>query len=191
MNKLAVHFSAKKQDHGTPRWLYNLLNKKYKFKADLYASKRNALHKKYFTKENPAESNRWPIGYSYGNPEYGKAINAALAHAVEERVEGRYSVFLLPARTDVKWFHRYVLRFATELIFIEGRLIFTGNEDPAPFPSMIVVFGPGASRLKISTLKREKDMPAKKKVVAKKTAAKKPVAVKKVVKAKKATKEMY
>lgn len=47
---------------------------------------------------------------------------------------------LLPARTDTKWFHRYIYGKA-EIRFIAGRLKFGGGKHNAPFPSMVVVFG--------------------------------------------------
>jgi len=37
--------------------------------------------------------------------------------------------------------HDYVLPYAREIRFVRGRLIFEGAKHPAPFPSMIVVFG--------------------------------------------------
>jgi site-specific DNA-methyltransferase (adenine-specific) len=46
---------------------------------------------------------------------------------------------LLPARTDTKWFHDYCKQ-AKEIRFIKGRLKFSGSQNAAPFPSMIVVF---------------------------------------------------
>lgn len=50
------------------------------------------------------------------------------------------TVYLIPARTDVKWFHEIVLPYASEIRFIKGRLKFGESKNPAPFPSMIVVF---------------------------------------------------
>lgn len=47
---------------------------------------------------------------------------------------------LLPARTDTKWFHDYILGKA-EIRFLKGRLKFGGANNSAPFPSMIVIFG--------------------------------------------------
>ena len=44
---------------------------------------------------------------------------------------------LLPARTDTKWFHNYILDVA-EIRFIKGRLRFSGATVNAPFPSMVV-----------------------------------------------------
>lgn len=46
---------------------------------------------------------------------------------------------LLPARTDTKWFHEWVLPYA-EIYFIKGRLKFGDSKNSAPFPSMIVIF---------------------------------------------------
>lgn len=64
------------------------------------------------------------------------------------------TVALLPARTDTKIFHNFIWdktknrpREGVELDFLEGRIKFEdvdGNKtDPAPFPSMIVVFNKG------------------------------------------------
>jgi site-specific DNA-methyltransferase (adenine-specific) len=50
------------------------------------------------------------------------------------------AVFLIPARTDTRWFHEIVLPYAAEIRFIKGRLKFSGAKNSAPFPSMIVVF---------------------------------------------------
>ena len=49
-------------------------------------------------------------------------------------------VALLPARTDTEWFHMYIYNKAKEIRFIKGRLKFGGCANPAPFPSMVVVF---------------------------------------------------
>jgi len=48
-------------------------------------------------------------------------------------------VMLLPARTDTKWFHEYIYGKA-EIRFIKGRLKFGGCKNPAPFPSMVVIW---------------------------------------------------
>jgi site-specific DNA-methyltransferase (adenine-specific) len=53
---------------------------------------------------------------------------------------GKTVVFLLPARTDTRWFHDFVLPRAAEIRFIRGRLKFGGSKNAAPFPSMVVVF---------------------------------------------------
>jgi site-specific DNA-methyltransferase (adenine-specific) len=82
-----------------------------------------------------------PWGTStYVNPPYGRGIYDWLAKATHERLQGKTIVFLLPARTDTRWFHDIVLPQATEIRFIRGRLRFGGSKNSAPFPSMIIVF---------------------------------------------------
>jgi site-specific DNA-methyltransferase (adenine-specific) len=70
------------------------------------------------------------------NPPYGPGIAKFLRMAPQADL----AVFLLPARTDVRWFHDIVLPFAKEIRFIRGRLKFGGMQHSAPFPSMVVVF---------------------------------------------------
>jgi len=48
-------------------------------------------------------------------------------------------VVLLPARTDTKLFHEYILPYS-KIEFLRGRLKFKGAKHGAPFPSMIVTF---------------------------------------------------
>lgn len=70
------------------------------------------------------------------NPPYNREITKFLEHAEESDV----AVFLLPARTDTKWFHDFCLPNAKEIRFIKGRLKFGEATNSAPFPSMLVIF---------------------------------------------------
>lgn len=77
----------------------------------------------------------------YINPPYGPEIGHWLNKGLLSLENGsELCVFLLPARTDTKWFHDFVLPNATEIRFIRGRLRFN-DKGPAPFPSMLVIFG--------------------------------------------------
>ena len=60
---------------------------------------------------------------------------------IEENAKGKTVIFLLPARTDTSTFHDLIYHKA-ELRFLRGRLKFTlnGKTNPAPFPSMLVIF---------------------------------------------------
>lgn len=78
------------------------------------------------------------------NPPYSRKVGEWLAKGREAAL----AVFLLPARTDTKWFHEYALN-ANEIRFFRGRLSFTKDHRwepdqhkgcPAPFPSMLVIF---------------------------------------------------
>ena len=96
----------------------------------------------------------------YCNPPYGRGIGDWLAKGVEADL----AVFLLPARTDTKWFHDYALK-ADEIRFFRGRLKFNENHvEPcdyskrfkdmggAPFPSMLVVYRKPNKEIGISPL---------------------------------------
>lgn len=78
----------------------------------------------------------------YINPPYGKAIKSWLVKALYEIALGNteLAVFLLPAYTDVKWFHEIVLPKASEIRFIKGRLRFGEHNNTAPFANMVVIF---------------------------------------------------
>jgi site-specific DNA-methyltransferase (adenine-specific) len=78
---------------------------------------------------------RWDGERVYCNPPYGPGIDRWLRKAREADV----AVYLLPARTDTKWWHEYALK-ADEIRFVRGRLRFEGATNPAPFPSVILIF---------------------------------------------------
>lgn len=77
----------------------------------------------------------WAGHRIYCNPPYGRGVDKWLAKASEADL----AVYLLPARTDTKWWHDYAMK-ADEIRFLRGRLKFGGNPNPAPFPSVLVIF---------------------------------------------------
>ncbi len=79
----------------------------------------------------------WKDKRIFCNPPYGPEIPKFLARWQDPEV----AVFLIPARTDTRWFHDICLPFASEIRFIRGRLRFGDGKYPAPFPSMLVIFG--------------------------------------------------
>jgi hypothetical protein len=80
--------------------------------------------------------NPWTGKRVFCNPPYGPEIRKFLECAPDARL----AVFLVPARTDTRWFHELCLPFAKEIRFIKGRLRFGDGKYPAPFPSMLVIF---------------------------------------------------
>ena len=74
------------------------------------------------------------------NPPYGRGIKEWIKKAYEEsRKEDTTVVMLIPARTDTRYWHDYVMK-ANDLYFVKGRLKFGNGENSAPFPSAVVVF---------------------------------------------------
>lgn len=134
---MSVHFSSRKKDWETPQDFFDKLNKKYSFTLDVCASKDNTKCTKYFTIKEDGLKQKWS-GRCWMNPPYGKTIGTWVRKAYIESKRGVLVVCLLPARTDTKWWHNYVVK--GHIIFIEGRLKFIGAESGAPFPSAIVVF---------------------------------------------------
>ena len=75
----------------------------------------------------------------YCNPPYGhKDIEKWLSKAAEPEL----AAYLLPARTDCAWFHRWAPK-AKEVRFIRGRLRFNESKTGAPFPSLLLIFEKG------------------------------------------------
>jgi hypothetical protein len=75
------------------------------------------------------------------NPPYGRGIEEWIRKGYEsaEADENTKVVMLIPARTDTKYWHDYVMK-AEYVYFIKGRLKFGDSENCAPFPSAVVVF---------------------------------------------------
>jgi hypothetical protein len=63
-----------------------------------------------------------------------------LRKAKQQADMGKTIVALLPARTNTRAFHQYVLGYASELRFIVGRLKYNGRKHQAPFASVVAIF---------------------------------------------------
>ncbi len=131
-NKSAI-FTSAHVEWGTPPDLYLALDKEFSFNFD------------------PCRSDgiwdgrevSWVGKRVFCNPPYGRGVDKWL----DKGPEALLAVFLLPARTDTKWFHDYALK-ADEIRFFRGRLHFSENHiapktewhQGAPFPSMLVIY---------------------------------------------------
>lgn len=77
-----------------------------------------------------------------------------VAKAADAAKKGALVVCLLPSRTDTTdLFHRYIWdtekqkpRRGVKVEFVKGRIVFDGAKDPAPFPSIVVIFKPRKRR---------------------------------------------
>ena len=139
-------FSSKTDEWETPQWLFDELNKEFKFELDVCCNEYNCKCEIGYMKSETDQgglSKKW-FGSCWMNPPYGRTIGEWVKKAYEEAQKGCTVVCLLPARTDTRWFHGYCLK--GEVRFLKGRLLFKKDgKDPnrserAPFPSMIVIF---------------------------------------------------
>jgi len=78
---------------------------------------------------------------TFCNCPYGRETGKWVEKAHRESLLGKTVVMLLASRTDVPWWHNYVMK-AAEIRFLRGRLHFNGLKinAPFPFPSVVVVF---------------------------------------------------
>jgi len=108
------------------------------FTVDACASPENAKCDRYFTRDDDGLAQTW-TGRVWMNPPYGRTLGAWMAKAWESaHTTAELVVCLVPARTDVRWWHEYAARGEVE--FVRGRLKFGALKNSAPFPSAVVVF---------------------------------------------------
>ena len=123
-----VHFSSQRLDWQTPKAVYEELNAEFNFDFDPCPT-------------NP-DFDGLEIDWgsrNFVNPPYGREIGKWLKKGYEESLKRSLVVFLIPSRTDTRWWHDYVMK-ADEIRFIKGRLKFGDATNNAPFPSAIVIF---------------------------------------------------
>jgi len=171
----AVMFSSEKKDYGTPSEIYRALEAEFGFTLDVCANEWNAKCDRYIDEEIDSFTQSWAgekcfMNPPYGDPEYPCKPNCKkkkcrdrgyhidtyipgakdwVKKAYDESRKGALVVCLLAARTDTIWFHRYCEPLLTKGLvrFHKGRITFEGAKDPAPFPSMFVIFKPRRGRV--------------------------------------------
>ena len=137
---VSVHFKHETTLWSTPQGLFDALDAEFHFTTDVCADASNAKCAHYFSPAQDGLRQRWE-GTVWCNPPYGAEISRWVQKAFEASLYGATVVCLLPARTDTRWWHQYVLPFA-EIRYLPGRQRFGEGGNSAPFPSAVVVFRP-------------------------------------------------
>lgn len=125
MKKEYVHFSHASDDWSTPEWLYSVF------------MKAGFVDPCPLNCEDDAFS-LWWSGDLFINPPYSGVsewVDFGISHLRHDKFRSVW--FLVPARTDTKWF-RKVIDFGSDVVFITGRLKFGLSDNPAPFPSCLI-----------------------------------------------------
>lgn len=142
--RLAVHFSSESPEHYTPtKVLKRVLDVFGEIDLDpcsnAHGDDAHVPAATHFTRDDDGLAREWR-GRVYMNPPYGREIDAWIEKLVAEHEAGRVTeaIALLPGRIDTQWFDR--LRGFLWCV-IKGRLTFVGNDDPAPFPSVVFYLG--------------------------------------------------
>lgn len=133
--------SSNHNDWETPQDLFDKLDSEFHFTLDPCATKENAKCKKFFTIKENGLFQLWSDEVVFMNPPYGREIAKWIQKAYEESFMATV-VCLIPARTDTKYWHKYIFNKADEIRFLEGRLYFSrnGKRGPSPFPSAVIVY---------------------------------------------------
>ena len=144
-------FSSKSDEWETPQDLFDKLDAVFNFTLDPCATDENYKCNKYYTMKNNGLDKNWSGETAFVNPPYGDGLKHWVKKCYEESKHAKV-VMLMPARTDTKYQHEYIFKYAKAICYIKGRLKFhnrllpTYKEDrshkisSAPFPSQLVVF---------------------------------------------------
>jgi phage N-6-adenine-methyltransferase len=127
----------------TPPELFARLDEEFHFTVDVCATQDNAKCPRYFTEETDGLAQSWAGETCWMNPPYGREIYDWTAKAVAES-RAATIVGLLPASTDLEWWHRDVLGAGAEIRYLRGRVRFLQGERwvSGMFPSVVVVWRP-------------------------------------------------
>jgi site-specific DNA-methyltransferase (adenine-specific) len=146
--------SSERGDWETPQSFFDLVDDEFGFTLDAAASASNAKCADFYDTTRDGLMRPWE-GVVWCNPPYGRGIDEWVRKGYEAAQDGATVVMLIPARTDTRYWHDYVMR-AAEVRLLRGRLVFGVGEARAnaPFPSALVVFLPGVHSPVFTTMQR-------------------------------------
>jgi site-specific DNA-methyltransferase (adenine-specific) len=130
-------FSSLTDNWATPKRFFHQLNAVFHFTVDVCASASNHKCARYYDIATNGLAQNWDGEVVWMNPPYGRTISSWVKKASQTK---GVVVGLLPSRTDPKWFQDYVLDKAV-VIYLGGRLRFGDETKPAPFGSILAVWG--------------------------------------------------
>jgi len=136
-------FSSKSNEWETPQDFFNKLDRIYKFTLDPCATPENYKCEKHYTSEDDGLSKSWKDETVFVNPPYGDIGSWVRKAHYEATTNDATVVMLIPSRTDTKYWHDYIMKSASGIYFIKGRLKFNNDQgitNAAPFPSAVIVF---------------------------------------------------
>lgn len=168
MSNIKALMTSKSGVYGTPRPLYEMLNREFHFTIDLAADKFNHKHARYYTKEQNCLAQSWEGETGFLNPEFGLNIGQ-FAEKTRDSALYESGLFLqiLPARVDAQWWLKNIMNtdkragrlrkswynpdsrvqwlqweaLITGVYFHDERIIFEvpgEPQDSAPFPAAFV-----------------------------------------------------
>ncbi len=132
----------------TPPEIFDPLDQEFDFTLDPCATSATAKTTVFFDEEHDGLAQDWGAARVFMNPPYGREIYAWTRKARVSAEAGALVVGLLPASTDLAWWHDDVVGVA-EVRYLRGRPRFlTGGPYRASAfaPSVVVIWRPRGKR---------------------------------------------
>jgi phage N-6-adenine-methyltransferase len=129
----------------TPPELFKQLDDEFHFTLDPCATTQNAKCTYFFTEQDSGLVADWGRDRVFMNPPYGREVAAWTRKAREAAKHGALVVGLLPASTDLAWWHEDVVAAGAEIRYIRGRVRFLTDgpyRASGFFASVIVIWRP-------------------------------------------------
>lgn len=135
----------------TPPEVFDPLHEEFRFTLDPCATAENAKCARFYTETEDGLVQDWKRERVFMNPPYGREIYAWTHKARYSAMAGALVVGLLPASTDLAWWHDDVVGCAEELElrWLRGRVRFItdGPYRASGFsPSVVVIWRPYLGR---------------------------------------------
>jgi len=113
-------------NYATPPEFYEELNKRFNFDFDPCPYNENEI-------VNCGLKIDWGKS-NFVNPPYSQKLKEEfIKKGVEEMKKGKVCVFLIPVSTSTKLFHEWIKPYATEIVFVKGRIKFGKRDENGNF----------------------------------------------------------
>lgn len=122
----------------TPWEFFCPLQKEFGLNIDVAASADNSKCERFYDEKADGLKQDWTGERVWCNPPYGRKF---IYQWIKKCATSNAAVVvaLLPARTDTRWFHDFVLGKA-EIRWIKGRIKFSGMKGAGKFPALVAIW---------------------------------------------------
>lgn len=142
-------YNGNGREWATPPEVFAPLHEEFDFTLDPCAKPETAKCARYYTEEQDGLAQDWSGERVFMNPPYGREVYAWTKKARQEAERGGLVVGLLPASTDLAWWHEDVVAAGAEVRYIRGRVRFLTDgpyRASGFFPSVVVIWRPKSGR---------------------------------------------
>lgn len=136
-------YNGNGREWGTPPEIFDPLHAEFCFTLDACATSRNAKLPRFYSEAQNGLEQDWSGERVFMNPPYGREVYAWTRKAREESARGALVVGLVPASSDLAWWHEDIVPVQAEIRYIRGRVRFLTDgpyRASGFFPSVIVVW---------------------------------------------------